>query len=238
MPTWNHLSFQDRSRSTIEQLIFFHDYSMVWLIVISSFILYIIGFSINNKFTNLILNEGQTIETVWTILPSFILIIIAIPSLRILYLIEELINPQFTIKAIGHQWYWSYEYSDFNEPIEFDSYMIPSEETEFIRLLEVDNRLTLPIKTQIRILTTATDVIHSFSVPRIGLKMDSIPGRLNQICLKSNRPGIFAGQCSEICGINHSFIPIIIEIIPIKSFIGNFIKNYTKQSLNVRNPRW
>nr|ADB92013.1 cytochrome c oxidase subunit II [Nymphon unguiculatum-charcoti complex sp. SEM-1997] len=228
MPTWNHLSFQDSASSTMEQLIFFHDYSMIWLVVISSFIFYMMLFSMKNKFTNLILNEGQTIETIWTILPSFILIVIAIPSLRILYLMEELINPQFTIKTIGHQWYWSYEYSDFNYPIEFDSYMIPSEETENIRLLEVDNRLTLPMKTQIRILTTATDVIHSFSVPSLGVKMDSVPGRLNQVCIKSNRSGVFAGQCSEICGINHSFMPIIMEMISMNSFINNFVKNSLK----------
>nr|YP_010564704.1 cytochrome c oxidase subunit 2 [Nymphon australe]UZA61081.1 cytochrome c oxidase subunit 2 [Nymphon australe] len=224
MPTWNHLSFQDSSSATMEQLIFFHDYSMIWLMIISSFIFYMMIFSMKNKFTNLILNEGQNIETIWTILPSFILIAIAIPSLRILYLMEELINPQFTIKTIGHQWYWSYEYSDFKNMIEFDSYMLPYEDMKDIRLLEVDNRLILPMKTQIRILTTATDVIHSFSIPSLGLKMDSIPGRLNQMCIKANRPGIFAGQCSEICGINHSFMPIIVEMIPMKMFINNFIK--------------
>nr|YP_010564860.1 cytochrome c oxidase subunit 2 [Nymphon brevicaudatum]UZA61315.1 cytochrome c oxidase subunit 2 [Nymphon brevicaudatum] len=223
MPTWNHLSFQDSSSSLMEQLIFFHDYSMIWLIIISSFIFYMMMFSMKNKFTNLILNEGQTIETIWTILPSFILITIAIPSLRILYLMEELTNPQFTIKTIGNQWYWSYEYSDFKNPIEFDSYMLPYKNMENIRLLEVDNRLILPMKTQIRILTTATDVIHSFSIPSLGLKMDSIPGRLNQMCIKSNRSGIFTGQCSEICGINHSFMPIIVEMIPMKFFINNFI---------------
>nr|YP_010561817.1 cytochrome c oxidase subunit 2 [Austropallene cornigera]UYX57765.1 cytochrome c oxidase subunit 2 [Austropallene cornigera] len=224
MPTWNHVTFQDSANPTMEQLTFFHDYSMVWLTTILMFIMYMMIMSTKNKFTNLMINEGQSIETIWTILPAMILITMAIPSLRMLYLMEEMTNPQFTIKSIGHQWYWSYEYSDFNNPIEFDSYMIPAEETKNIRLLEVDNRLILPMKTQIRMLTTATDVIHSFTIPSMGMKMDSVPGRLNQMSMKSNRPGLFTGQCSEICGINHSFMPIVMEMVPMKSFINNFIK--------------
>nr|YP_863649.1 cytochrome c oxidase subunit II [Nymphon gracile]ABF93281.1 cytochrome c oxidase subunit II [Nymphon gracile] len=227
MPSWNHMSFQDSASPSMEQLIFFHDYSMIWLVVISSFIvLYMMIFLIFNSFSNLrYVIEGQTIETIWTILPSFILIMIATPSLRILYLMEEVIDPQFTIKAVGHQWYWSYEYSDFNSSIEFDSYMIPVSEVSNLRLLEVDNRLCLPMNTQIRVLTTATDVIHSFAIPSLGVKMDSVPGRLNHMFIKSNRPGVFVGQCSEICGVNHSFMPIVVEMVPMKNFVDDFIKN-------------
>lgn len=180
-----------------------------------------------NKFINRFLLEGQIIELIWTILPAITLIFIAIPSLRLLYLLDELNNPLITLKSIGHQWYWSYEYSDFNN-IEFDSYIIPRTDISSynFRLLDVDNRIILPTNNQIRIMVTATDVIHSWTIPALGIKIDANPGRLNQTNFFINRPGIFFGQCSEICGANHSFMPIVIESIPIKNFI-NWINNYS-----------
>jgi cytochrome c oxidase subunit 2 len=153
-----------------------------------------------------------------------VLLFIAFPSLRILYLLDEINNPSISIKTIGHQWYWSYEYSDFNR-IEFDSYIIPRNEIKIdgFRLLDVDNRVVLPINNQIRVLVTATDVLHSWTVPSLGVKIDANPGRLNQTNFYINRPGLYFGQCSEICGANHRFMPIVIERTPTNYFI-NWIK--------------
>lgn len=231
MATWGHLGFQDRASPLIEQLIFFHDHTIVVLILITTLVGYIIGTLFFNTFTNRFLLEGQTIEIIWTILPAVILIFIALPSLRLLYLLDEVNNPRVTVKAIGHQWYWSYEYSDFLQ-VEFDSYIIPANELSDngFRLLDVDNRTTLPINTQIRVLIRAADVIHSWTVPALGIKADAIPGRLNQVSFLINRPGLFYGQCSEICGANHSFIPIVVESVSVNSFL-NWISRARELSL-------
>lgn len=175
--------------------------------------------------------EEHTIETVWTILPAVTLIFIALPSIRILYIIDESINSVITIKTIGHQWYWSYEYSDFLNA-EFDSYIIPTKELpeDGFRLLDVDNRVVLPIGAQIRILVTSADVIHSWTIPRIGVKVDGTPGRLNQANFLLNRPGLIFGQCSEICGANHRFIPIVLERVEINQFADWLQKNYRSLS--------
>nr|YP_009485671.1 cytochrome c oxidase subunit II [Saldula burmanica]AVZ00807.1 cytochrome c oxidase subunit II [Saldula burmanica] len=220
MATWANLGLQDANSPIMEQLIFFHDHALMILAMITVMVSYLLMSLFFNKFINRNLLEGQTIEFVWTILPAITLIFIAMPSLKLLYLMDEVNNPTITIKAIGHQWYWSYEYSDFNN-IEFDSYMKPTNElndSEF-RLLEVDNRVVLPMKTQIRILVTATDVIHSWTIPSLGVKVDATPGRLNQSSFNILRPGIMYGQCSEICGANHSFMPIMIESVSMNQFI-------------------
>lgn len=218
--TWKTLLLQDRASPLIEQLTFFHDNTLLILIIITILVGQILFSILFNKFINRFLLEGQLIEIIWTILPALILIIIALPSLRLLYLIDENLNPIITIKAIGHQWYWSYEYSDYKN-IEFDSYIIPINELKQInfRLIDVDNRLVIPFNTQVRVLTSSTDVIHSWAIPSLGVKIDSIPGRLNQTNLIINRTGLLFGQCSEICGANHRFIPITIERIRANSFI-------------------
>lgn len=192
-----------------------------------------------NKFINRNLLEGQLIELIWTIIPAIILIFIAIPSLKILYLIEEMLNPIITIKAIGHQWYWSYEYSDFNN-IEFDAYIKNFSELNIneFRLLEVDNRTILPFNISTRILTTSLDVIHSWTVPSLGIKIDAIPGRINQAYLIRTRPGLIYGQCSEICGTNHRFIPIVIERVSLNDFIkwiNSFSLSYLNASVDLLN---
>nr|AEH21215.1 cytochrome c oxidase subunit II [Himacerus apterus] len=220
MATWSNLSLQDSNSPLMEQLIFFHDHTMMILVMITTLVTYLMLTMFSNKYINRLLLEGQVIELMWTIMPAITLVFIALPSLRILYLMDEINNPLITVKAIGHQWYWSYEYSDFNK-IEFDSYMKPTntlKENEF-RLLDVDNRMVLPINTQIRILVTATDVIHSWTVPCLGVKIDATPGRLNQGSFSINRPTIMFGQCSEICGTNHSFMPIVMEAINMNQFI-------------------
>jgi cytochrome c oxidase subunit 2 len=220
MTTWSSLGLQDSNSPIIEQLNFFHDHSLLILILVTTLVRYLIGTLFFNKLNNRFLLHGQTIEIIWTILPAIVLLFIAFPSLRILYLLDEINHPTISIKTIGHQWYWSYEYSDFKN-IEFDSYIIPSTEINLdsFRLLDVDNRIVLPINNQIRILVTATDVLHSWTVPSLGIKIDANPGRLNQTNFFINRPGLFYGQCSEICGANHRFIPIVIEGTPTNFFI-------------------
>nr|ATN41166.1 cytochrome c oxidase subunit 2 [Diptera sp. 69 LC-2017] len=226
MATWSNLNLQDSNSPLMEQLIFFYDHSLLILILITILVAYMMIFMFMNSFTNRFLLSGQMIEIIWTFIPAIILMFIALPSLRLLYLLDEIKIPSITLKTIGHQWYWSYEYSDFNK-IEFDSYMIPINEIEkgMFRLLEVDNRVILPLNMKIRILISAADVIHSWTVPCLGVKVDGTPGRLNQTNFLLNRPGLFFGQCSEICGANHSFMPIVIESVNFLNFL-KWIKNY------------
>nr|YP_009236731.1 cytochrome c oxidase subunit II [Acraea poggei]AMJ17203.1 cytochrome c oxidase subunit II [Acraea poggei] len=225
MATWSNLNYQNSNSPLMEQIIFFHDHTLFILMMILILVTYLMIKLFFNNFINRFLLEGQLIELIWTILPAFTLIFIAFPSLRLLYLLDELNNPLITLKSIGHQWYWSYEYSDFNN-IEFDSYMLKTNQKfNNFRLLDVDNRIILPMNNQIRILVTSSDVIHSWTIPSLGVKIDANPGRLNQMSFFMNRPGIFFGQCSEICGTNHSFMPIVIESISMKNFI-NWINKY------------
>jgi len=220
MATWTNLNLQDRNSPLIEQLIFFHDHRLLILVIITIIVRYLIFILFFNKFTNRFLLHGQTIEVIWTILPAIVLLFIALPSIRLLYLLDEIRKPIITLKTIGHQWYWRYEYSDFKN-IEFDSYITSRNDLELnsFRLLDVDNRIILPNNNQIRILVTAADVLHSWTIPALGVKIDATPGRLNQTNFFINRSGLFFGQCSEICGANHRFIPIVIERIPLKNFI-------------------
>nr|YP_010127370.1 cytochrome c oxidase subunit II [Apomecyna saltator]QPO99866.1 cytochrome c oxidase subunit II [Apomecyna saltator] len=214
MATWKTLLLQDSASPLMEQLAFFHDHTLLILIIVTVLVGQLLLTLFFNKYSHRYLLEGQMIEIIWTILPAITLIFIALPSLRLIYILDEINNPLISIKSIGHQWYWSYEYSDFKN-IEFDSYMIPvnSMNSFNFRLLDVDNRMIIPFHSQIRILVTAADVIHSWTVPSLGVKIDATPGRLNQASFSTNRTGIFYGQCSEICGANHSFMPIVIESI-------------------------
>nr|AMP43705.1 cytochrome c oxidase subunit II [Dialysis sp. KW-2016] len=220
MSTWSNLNMQNSNSPLMEQLTFFHDHTLLILIMITILISYLMIMLFFNIYINRFLLHGQIIEMIWTILPAIVLIFIAFPSLRLLYLMDEINIPMITLKSIGHQWYWSYEYSDFLN-LEFDSYMVPTMELnkEEFRLLDVDNRIILPMNSQIRILITAADVIHSWTIPSLGVKVDGSPGRLNQTNFIISRPGLFFGQCSEICGANHSFMPIVIESIPMNYFI-------------------
>jgi len=171
------------------------------------------------------INHGTVLELVWTIAPAFILVAIAFPSFKLLYLTDEVFTPSMTIKAAGHQWYWSYEYSDFlnddGESIEFDSYMVPESDLEEgqLRLLDVDNNVVVPVDTNIRFIVTGQDVIHSFAVPALGIKVDAVPGRLNQVATIVEREGLFYGQCSELCGILHGFMPICIEAVSPEKYL-------------------
>lgn len=177
--------------------------------------------------------HAPTLEIIWTVVPAFILILIAIPSFSLLYTMDEVIDPLLTVKIIGHQWYWSYEFVnpidyleavnahediDLSPTVNFDSYMLPDEDLLVgqLRLLEVDNRLKLPIEINIRLLITSGDVLHSWAVPSLGIKLDACPGRMNQTTLFIKRPSVFYGQCSELCGINHGFMPIVVEGIDLQ----------------------
>lgn len=227
---WGQLLFQDAASPIILQLISFHDHTLIILTLVISVVSYAIYVIIVNSYTNRYLIEAQQIETIWTIVPAIILVFLALPSLRLLYLTDEVRNPSLTLKAIGHQWYWRYEYTDFTD-IEIDSYIVPTTDLQpgEYRLLEVDNRVVLPIQIEVRVLVTAADVIHAWTVPALGVKVDAVPGRLNQLGFTINNPGVFYGQCSEICGANHSFMPICIEVVNLKTFT-NWISNFELKS--------
>nr|YP_010999497.1 cytochrome c oxidase subunit 2 [Ochthebius lejolisii]QNP10021.1 cytochrome c oxidase subunit 2 [Ochthebius lejolisii]WPM98409.1 cytochrome c oxidase subunit 2 [Ochthebius lejolisii] len=220
MATWYSISTQDSASPLMEQLIYFHDHTLMILLMITMLVGYLMMSLFMNKLNYRYLLEGQMIELIWTILPAFTLIFIALPSLNLLYLLDEINNPLVSIKSIGHQWYWSYEYTDFKQ-VEFDSYMTSLNELKMnnFRLLDVDNRVILPYNSQIRMMVTAADVLHSWTIPSLSVKIDATPGRLNQINFFMNRAGLFYGQCSEICGANHSFMPIVLESIAPKFFI-------------------
>nr|YP_006303343.1 cytochrome c oxidase subunit II [Crenimugil crenilabis]AEK53070.1 cytochrome c oxidase subunit II [Crenimugil crenilabis] len=215
----SQLGFQDAASPLMEELLHFHDHALMILLLISTFVLYIIVAMVSTKLTNSFILDSQEIEIIWTILPAMILILIALPSLRILYLMDEINDPHLTIKAMGHQWYWSYEYTDY-EDLGFDSYMIPTQDLApgQFRLLEADHRMVIPVESPTRVLVSAEDVLHSWAVPSLGVKMDAVPGRLNQVAFVASRPGVFYGQCSEICGANHSFMPIVVEAVPLTHF--------------------
>nr|QYF09534.1 cytochrome c oxidase subunit 2 [Haemaphysalis kolonini]UWI72008.1 cytochrome c oxidase subunit II [Haemaphysalis yeni] len=219
MMTWSSLSFPDSNSPIMEQMMFFHDHSMMIILIITIITIYMVINIILNSLTSRSLMEGQDIEIIWTIIPAMTLIFIALPSLHLLYLTDELFSSQISIKIIGHQWYWSYEYSDFDK--EFDSFMIPEQEMmkNSFRLLDTDNNLIIPFNTSIKFLITSADVIHSWTIPSLGMKMDAVPGRLNQCFSFAKRPGLFFGQCSEICGANHSFMPISMEVVSMKNFV-------------------
>nr|BBU26127.1 cytochrome c oxidase subunit 2 [Neoclinus bryope] len=215
----SQLGLQDAASPVMEELLQFHDHALMIVFLISTFVLYIIAAMVSTKLTNKYILDSQEIEIIWTLLPAAILILIALPSLRILYLMDEINDPHLTIKAMGHQWYWSYEYTDY-EDLGFDSYMVPTQDLlpGHFRLLEADHRMVIPTESPIRVLVSAEDVLHSWAVPSLGIKMDAVPGRLNQLAFIASRSGVFYGQCSEICGANHSFMPIVVEAVPLEHF--------------------
>ena len=226
------LGFQDSAAPGFTGIVELHNTIFLYLVVICVSVFWVIGsimYYFNNNNSPIVhkyLNHGTLIELIWTITPALILIAIAFPSFRLLYLLDEVISPTVTIKVVGHQWYWSYEYSDYinvsGESIEFDSYMIPDSDLELgqFRLLDVDNKVVVPTDTHIRLIVTGADVIHSFAVPSLGLKIDAVPGILNQTSILAERTGTFYGQCSEICGVYHGFMPIAIEAVSIQDYLA------------------
>nr|WNH20324.1 cytochrome c oxidase subunit II [Asterorhombus filifer] len=217
----SQLGLQDAASPLMEELLHFHDHALMIVILISTMVLYIIVAMVTAKLTDKLILDSQEIEVIWTVLPAVVLILIALPSLRLLYMMDEVNTPHVTVKAIGHQWYWSYEYTDYQD-LEFDAYMLPTDDLTpgQFRLLEADHRMVVPAESPVRMLVTAEDVLHSWALPALGVKVDAVPGRLNQTTFVVDRPGVFYGQCSEICGANHSFMPIVVESTPLQHFEG------------------
>jgi cytochrome c oxidase subunit 2 len=194
----------------------FHDYTILVIgLVLCLILVWIVDLVlIKSPMSRFI--EHTTLEIWWTITPGLILVALALPSLNLLYSIDEVESPDIRLSVLGHQWFWEYSYPDFG--LRFESYLDQSYNAS--RILEVDNRVVLPYNSVIRVLVRAVDVLHSWAMPSIGLKVDAIPGRLNQLTLRRVAPGLFYGQCSEICGANHRFIPIVLEIVNKHSFIA------------------
>lgn len=225
------IGFQDPATPIVEGMHQFHSYLLFFSIVIGLFVCFLLYVAISSFIfsvhpTPQTFTHYNLLEIIWTLIPAVILLFIAIPSFSLLYSIEDIINPSITLKVVGHQWYWSYEYSDFTEisevsNVNFDSYMIPTEDLEYgsFRLLEVDNRVILPVNTHIRLLVTSADVLHSWAVPSFGIKVDACPGRLSEVLVYIKREGVFYGQCSEICGVNHGFMPIVVRSVSAKTFM-------------------
>lgn len=224
------LGFQDGASPGFEGIVELHDsimFFLIWILVAVFWVLISLMSYFRSTKSNLIykyFNHGTLIELIWTISPALVLIAIAFPSFKLLYTLDEVIDPALTIKSIGHQWYWSYEYSDIlsetGDSIEFDSYMVPETELELgqLRLLDVDNRLVVPVDTHLRVVVSSTDVIHNWAVPSLGIKIDATPGRLNQVSTIIEREGVFYGQCSEICGVWHGFMPVAVEAVSVEDF--------------------
>nr|YP_009446142.1 cytochrome c oxidase subunit II [Modiolus kurilensis]ASB29942.1 cytochrome c oxidase subunit II [Modiolus kurilensis] len=214
MPLWGSKGFQDSYYQVGEYLSFFHEGVMCLIVFILSVVLYGLSWVFSTKSSYRFLREAQGVETAWTIIPSLCLIGVAVPSMHLLYVMDEIGSPSFCFKAIGHQWYWSYEFMGDNvDVLGFDSFMSRSEDDGY-RLLDVDQRMVAPSNTGIRCMVSSADVIHSFAIPGCMLKVDAIPGRVNEIPMTVAMSGVLYGQCSEICGANHSFMPIVVEFIP------------------------
>ena len=224
--------FQDSASPQMEGLVELHNNIMFYLIIILFAVTWIL-LTLTIKYiytkspiTHKYVNHGTLIELIWTITPALILMLIAFPSFKLLYLMDEVSDPAMSVLAEGHQWYWSYQYPDFlnndDEFIEFDSYLVPESDLEYggLRLLEVDNRVIIPELTHIRFIVTGGDVIHSFACPALGIKCDAYPGRLNQASVYINRQGVFYGQCSELCGILHSSMPIVLESVSLEKYLS------------------
>nr|YP_010699859.1 cytochrome c oxidase subunit 2 [Chrysotila carterae]WCH62789.1 cytochrome c oxidase subunit 2 [Chrysotila carterae] len=227
------LFFQDPASPVMEGIVNLHHDLMFFLTFIFFFVVILLWRTLSLFHNSVVVKDTQSrlvvhgafIEIVWTVIPSLILVAVALPSFALLYSIDEIIEPALTLKCIGHQWYWSYEYSDFESQLgvlAFDSYMIPDDDLHFgeLRLLETDNRVVVPVNTHIRILITAADVLHSWAVPSLGIKVDACTGRLNQTSLFTLREGVFYGQCSEICGVGHANMPIVVESVSLENYIA------------------
>lgn len=229
------LGLQDPATPVMRGILHFHHDLMVIFVFICVFVTFMLMRAVQHFYytenpTPDGVVHGTVIEIVWTLIPAAILVAIALPSFSLLYAVDEVVDPALTLKVVGHQWYWSYEYSDYisesedeeSMGIAFDSYMIPEDELEKgnLRLLEVDNRVVLPVDTHIRVVVTSADVLHCWAVPSFAIKMDACPGRLNEVSLFVERQGVFYGQCSEICGVNHGFMPIAVEVVSLEDYLS------------------
>ena len=228
------LGFRDPASPVMEKVNDLHNFVLIMMTVITVFVLFLL-FYVSFKFrksanpTPSKRSHHAVLETLWTAIPVVILIFMAIPSFKLVY--QQDVTPEYdmTIKVIGHQWYWEYQYPD-QENLSFESYMVQDEDLKpgQPRLLSVDNRLVLPANKVIQVLVTAGDVLHSFAMPSLGVKKDAIPGRLNETWMKIDKPGIYRGQCSEICGTGHGYMPIVIEAVTEDQFASWILETKNK----------
>jgi len=223
--------FQDPATPVMIGLINLHHDIMFLIILIMVSVSWVLaratnGFLEEKNSVPVNIVHASTLEVVWTIVPGLVLMVIAIPSFALLYAADELVDPAMTIKVVGHQWYWSYEYSDYEtddgDSLNFDSYIVQEDDLTIgsLRLLEVDNRVVVPTNTHVRVIVTAADVLHCWAVPSFGFKIDACPGRLNQSSIFVQREGVYYGQCSEICGVNHGFMPIVVEAVSLDNYVS------------------
>lgn len=212
------IGFQSAASPTMEGIEAMHNLLLVIIFSVGALVVFLIGFvvwqfreSVNPVPSRV--THHTLLEIVWTLLPVLLLIIIGIPSLKLLFFSDRIKNADMTLKAIGHQWYWSYEYPE--EKIHFDSYMVEDKDLKpgQLRLLEVDKRIVVPAGKAVRLIITSEDVLHSFAIPSLGVKKDAVPGRLNETWFKVDKEGVYYGQCSELCGIKHGFMPIALEVV-------------------------
>lgn len=232
------IDFQEAASPLMSELHSFHHFLLFIIIAIVVFVLLLLGYVMYkfNAKRNPIpatFTHNIAIEVIWTVIPIIILIVIAIPSFRLLKMADHAPPADVTVKVVGSQWYWSYSYPDHGN-IEFDSNLIQEKDLKpgQTRLLEVDNRVIVPQGSVIKFLVTASDVIHSFAVPSLGIKTDAVPGRVNQTWTKIDKKGVYYGQCSELCGVNHGFMPIAIEVVSKEEFAEWVAKTETKTATN------
>ena len=213
------LGFQKSASKTMSDIVWFHDYMLLPIITaITVFVLFLLAyacvrFRASKNPVASTTSHNTTIEVIWTLVPCLILIVMAVPSFKVLYSQDEIPKADVTIKAIGYQWYWGYEYPDEN--IVFDSYMIEDKDLKQgqPRLLAVDNEVVVPVNKVVKVMITANDVLHAWALPSFGVKRDAVPGRINETWFKADRTGTFYGQCSELCGIKHAFMPITVNVV-------------------------
>ena len=213
------LGFQKSASKSMDDIVWFHDYMLVPIITaITAFVLFLllyvcVRYRASKNLVPSTTSHNTLIEVIWTLVPCLILIVMAVPSFKVLYSQDEIPKADVTIKAIGYQWYWGYEYPDEN--IIFDSYMIDEKDLKENqpRLLAVDNAVYVPVNKVVKVMITANDVLHAWALPSFGVKRDAIPGRINETWFKADRTGTFYGQCSELCGIKHAFMPITVNVV-------------------------
>jgi len=235
------MTFQPAASPTMEKILAFNDLVFPIIVAISVFVLVLLvyvmwRYSEKRNPTPSKTTHNTVIEVIWTVVPVIILVVIAVPSFKLLYFADRIEDAEMTIKAIGRQWYWSYEYPDHGD-FTFDAYMVADEDLEpgQPRLLQTDNAVVLPVDTRIRVLVAAGDVLHSFAVPSMGLKLDAVPGQVNETWVQINAEGMYYGQCSELCGTGHAYMPIMIKAVS-KAEFDQWVEQAKEEFARVDEP--
>nr|QDH07423.1 cytochrome c oxidase subunit 2 [Monodontina vondembuschiana] len=228
MSFWGQLGLQEGCSVLGVEIQCLYDHGMFIVVLVFGIVSVLLFKILGGKSISRVYLDSQLLEVVWTVLPFWVLLALGLPSIKLLYLMDEVSLPEVTVKITGRQWYWTYEYSDVRgSSYKFDSYMIHDNfMVEGYRLLEVDNRCVMPTLLPMRGLVTSGDVIHSWAIPAGAVKVDGVPGRINQVSLCFTRPGVFYGQCSELCGVNHSFMPVCVESVPVGIYTRWIIYNH------------